>query len=143
MGKLLILPPWSQPHLCIHLPIHPPICPSMYPSIYSSSHTSIQSTPKEASYTATPERGSVLPCWSSYSMKGPKQLNERPQRDVMGAVTGVMVMQSKGSTCSNLRNGRLRVTGTLFAASCRDLLLNCRPQRQGMLYPLFIPNRDS
>lgn len=137
MGKLGILPPWSQPHLCIHLPIHPLICPSMYPSIYSSSHTSIQSTPKEASYTATPERGSVLPCWSSYSMKGPKQPNERLQQVMMGAVTGVTVMQS------NLRNGRLRVTGTLFAASCRDLLLNCRPQRQGMLYPLFIPNRDS
>lgn len=76
-------------------------------------------------------------------MKGPKQLNERLQRDVMGAVTGVTVMQSKGSTCPSLRNGRLRVTGTLYDASCRDLLLNCRPQRQGMLYPLFIPNRDS
>lgn len=125
------------------LSIHPPICPSMYPSIYSSSHISIQSTPKEVSYTAPPERGSVLPCWSSYSMKGPKQPNERLQRDVMGVVTGVTVIQSKGSTCPNLRNRRLRVTGTLFAASCRHLLLNCHSQRQGMLYLLLILNRDS
>lgn len=76
-------------------------------------------------------------------MKGLRQLNGRLQRGVMGAVTGVTVMQSKGSTCPNLRNRRFRVTGALFVASCRDLLLNCHSQRQGMLCPLFIPNRDS